>query len=246
MPRMMLAESGLSLFDEAWRLRGMFVVSKNGPLLSLDDEAGKSRLALVADQDGPSLTLNDRNGKQRGKFIANKGKDGPALFFGDEEGKPRVKLAASGLSLLDEAGKLRAALGQAKEDSAELSLYDDAGKLRGMFAVSKNVPLLTLTDEAETSRLALVADQDGPSLTLTDQNGNLRGKFVAAKEMTMLALGDKSTAKPRVTLMVIKDQTRLDMFDETLRGRMALEVTKGGPSVHFFDEEGKTAWMAPK
>ncbi len=93
--------------------------------------------------------------------------------------------------LLDENGKMRAALGVDK-DGPGLVLRDQNEKARAALAVYKKGSGLDLTDEAGKVRAALVVDKKGPWLALLDENEKVRATLDATKDGSGLELRDEN------------------------------------------------------
>src|SRR3954469_1842395 len=94
-----------------------------------------------------------------------------------QKAPPQEKvLQAERFVVVDPAGKLRAVLGLAADDSLSLRLYDQAGKQRlALGVLADGSPSLLLKDPAGKPRAGLLVKADGsPSLGLYDQAGKQR------------------------------------------------------------------------
>jgi len=86
-----------------------------------------------------------------------------------QSGKKEIR--ANKFVLEDDNGKTRAELYTAKDKGGGLSLYDESGKLRYALGVAKQGTALMLLDENKTARIILSANQEGQRLNLFDENG---------------------------------------------------------------------------
>jgi hypothetical protein len=75
------------------------------------------------------------------------------------------------LRLNDEKGNIRAAL--YVHEKAGLSLYDENGKMRLAIGVVQKMPVLFFYDEADNARVKLYySEKTGPGVSLEDDKGN--------------------------------------------------------------------------
>ena len=155
----MVAKDGaasLAFFDKDGRPRLMLGVSSNGlPALYLMGKNGRARATLsMTTDDDVGLELKDNKGKLRVSvcLFAN---GVPGILITDKTGrKPAWTATAQGhktilanaFVLVDEKGKLRAALSVVKGEVG-LALYDEKGTTRASLVASKGQPGLNLYDE---------------------------------------------------------------------------------------------------
>jgi hypothetical protein len=145
---------------------------KWGPGLSLLDEKGEDCASLNLLGGVPSLTLIDG---LRGVTL-NVGQDEMGLFLMDHQKRmERAKLtlgnAGPALTLYDENGKERVALGVMRAAMPRIRLGDAAGKTRGQLAAAADVPALLLYDAAGIPRAEVNVALDVPRLHLRDAGG---------------------------------------------------------------------------
>jgi hypothetical protein len=114
------------------------------------DEKGRPRSCL----DSSGLQFLDDQGKRR--LLVAVDADGPAIQILDDSQKVQINLGSSaldgsyGLSLIDEAGKIRGRAIMRKElqGIASFALYDKLGQLRANLALDGSGPaILNLLDE---------------------------------------------------------------------------------------------------
>jgi hypothetical protein len=100
-------------------------------------------------------------------------------------------IRASEFVLVDENGKIRAALSVSK-DGAGLTLWDENGKFRASLSANKDGTMLGLRDENGKLRASLSAVKDGPGLDLFDENGKPRAGLAVLKDGSLLHLKDEN------------------------------------------------------
>ena len=97
------------------------------------------------------------------------------------------ELRARKFTLVDDAGKTRAALDM-YEKEPRLVLFDEAGKGRIGLDMVENEPRLVLCDKAETMRVVLSVSQEQireePSLVLYDKKGRWKAIFSVSQSVT--------------------------------------------------------------
>ena len=113
-------------------------------------------------------------------------------------------IAASAFNLVDENGKIRAALGMRNEVPG-VRLFDENGRTRASLAADNNGASLALIDENNNPRACLVVFKDGPGLMLFDVDKKLRailgrtriakpnGEAISFPESSVLLFGADGT-----------------------------------------------------
>lgn len=148
----------------------------------------------------------------------------------DSEGVPRANLScradgSPGLTLLDKAGKSRAAF-EMVDGAPGVVLYDTAGKVRARLTVqSDDNAGLALHDRSGVLRAAIRLRADGsPTASLHDPDGKVRASLdVQADGSTGLSLSSKGD-----------------------KGGAALVVLpNGNPAAVFKNKDGELLWGAP-
>lgn len=127
----------------------------------------------------------------------------------------------------------------------KISLVDETGKPRAALGVFNNGPYLTLYDENGKPRALMTVFKDGPSLNLVDENGKMRAVLNALKDGPCLGLGNEN-GEVRAALSMFEDGPHLALFDENGKTRAGLNVGKDGPHLNLYDENEKIRFMAGK
>jgi len=179
-----------------------------------------------------------------------------AVMGATGDGQTSTTIRAERFEVVDQDGKVVAALDATSEDGPRLMLFDGAGKTRVWLNVTKDGPGLTLYDGAGKDRISLDVTKNDSGLTLYDAKGKGRVWLNVRKDGPGLTLYD-APGKERVGLGVTKDGPGLTLYDAAEKKRAALgssgletsgtgapERTSEG-SLALFDKDGKVLWKMP-
>ncbi len=209
---------------------GLFILSVVGAVVLMGQA---TRLTVLDEIRTRKLVVLDEAGAERAALGMDK--DGPKL------------------AMVDAAGKKGVVLGTRKNGAGGLVLFDARGNSRA--ALAAEGPGLVLYDEAEKTRVSLVASADGPTLALFDKAGVLRTALGMDKDFPTLILLDEAQ-KVRVTLATRTNGPELRLADargfQAALGATELVSPKTGTtskrcaaSFVMFDKETNVIWQAP-
>jgi len=105
--------------------------------------------------------------------MLSKGRQGPMLTMSEGKARAELNLRSHGpaLILADGTGKL-ASLGT-NEKASELRLIDQRGKIRAALTVDADASGLSLFDDADKPRIKMSVRSDGPHLEFLDASGKV-------------------------------------------------------------------------
>jgi hypothetical protein len=141
-------------------------------------------------------------------------------------GAVKKELRANAFLLVDQKGKVRAALDTYEDGSAGLALFDEQCKNRATLSTYEDGSVrLALYDEQGKNRATLSTDEEKSGLTLFNQQG-----------------------LPRASLEEIRDFVWLNLNNKQGNSCTQAMVTEGGGAFVIYDGQGldgKTIWRAP-
>lgn len=224
-----LSAEGFRLYDADGKVRGEFVMGKEGPLLRLLDVEGRPQAALSGGKQ-TALTLFDAAGNARASTAVSPQEVGLSLF--DEKGMPQAKVGVVGMrSALDlfEQGKHRVAVGVADGDAAAALLS------------AEGVPQALMSAGKDST------GKNTAAYALRDPKGNPQFVVTARKEGTMVSLFDISegASVSRLTITANEAGTGYFIKDDKGKVRVQLQMSEGKPQFGLFDENGNDLFSKP-
>jgi hypothetical protein len=139
------------------------------------------------------------------------------LNLGVQANAPTPKPKAEKLVLHDESGKERIVL-KAEKDNPAIQILNPAGNPVAQIGAKEGAHI-HFYDSKGTPRLVLASGDKGAKLLFLDEN----------------SLGRTEISDSDSPLLLLRDE----------KGRRILEVLKEGPSLTFFDKEGKPLFTKP-
>jgi hypothetical protein len=145
------------------------------------------------------------------------------------------------LSIIDDAGQVRVALGVTKEGTAVMTLFDAKGTVRvSIGAHAQGASFVSAMDDKGKERLNIVQHLDGTSgITLLDSAGALRaGLLVSREDVPELSLLD---AKGGLSagLQAWNEGVRFTILDGKHKERFEVKlIGEGAPSIKAVDARG--------
>jgi hypothetical protein len=128
------------------------------------------------------------------------------ILVRDFEGNVRGRWSASGISVADRTGRMRAGISLGNEGAPTLTLFSKTGGVRAVVGLgADDTPAVTLHDATSRVRTRIVVgDGDTPSVTITDGQGNVVARLPGPAATPALAerkggvVGGKAAAsRPR-------------------------------------------------
>ncbi|OFX33207.1 MAG: hypothetical protein A2Z07_03905 [Armatimonadetes bacterium RBG_16_67_12] len=152
------------------------------------------------------------------------------------------------LQIVDAAGRVRIAVGVAKEDVALMTLFDAQGTARMRVGAPAHAgSFLYVSDDRGKERIRLAQHLDGSSgLVLLDSTGAPRGGLLVSKgDVPELSLLDGKRGLS-AGLQAWDEGVRFTILDATQRERFEVKlVGDGAPSVRVLDATGAALFEIP-
>lgn len=152
------------------------------------------------------------------------------------------------LQIVDGAGRVRIAVGVAKEGTALMTLFDAQGTARMRVGAPAHAgSFLYVTDDKGKERIRLAQHLDGSSgVVLLDSTGAPRGGLlVSAEDVPELSLLDGKRGLS-VGLQAWSEGVRFSILDAAQRERFEVKlVGDGAPSVRVLDASGTALFEIP-
>ncbi len=230
-------EPVLHLLGEDGRERLTLCLVDGAPALALSDDNGRKRIALAFGNGNPGLLFFAPDGETPSAVL-----DDDALAFKSPRGESMLK--DDGLTLFDRGGIQRALLTE-----SGLALLDERERLRAALVVHEGNPSLDLQYENGAEAINLSALDGDAALTVSGGDKEPRATFGVfggsprlslRVEQESAALGSKGltltdqNGTPRATLTLLGETgSGLALFDERQRMRATLSVSDENPVLHL-------------